>query len=424
MDMDGEKTFIHADKRAIIGKLGLSIPIRDMRLLDHNLLQSDSVILVREGAIITSLEHVRLIIMHDKVIIPREGVENNPLTSRFVDILDESIQEWLEQKTHFEEQMLQRQNSDSPDKYPDQQHDETSSMSDLQQDLEPLPFELVVLEAALKEVIGSISVQATDIERVIMPAMDALVKSVNPSNLECVRKVKTRLQRITVRCEAVRDELQRFLQDDEDMDRMCLTRKKELEGDHLTKHQSNDDLLDPEAVRQSMNLNGNSRSIAMSTSFSHRRGFMMRQSTMSPAAMGQPAGGISASLQQEEDVEADIEAHLEVENLLESYFMQVDSMYDKLDTLGEYIKDTEEYINIELDSSRNRLIRFDIILSVATFALMPFNMVSGMLGENLIMPEAITGSVKQFIGVNAASAIVCLLAFYGIVLYMKLYKLM
>lgn len=422
MDTEGEKTFLHADKRAIIGKLGLSIPIRDMRLLDHNLLQSDSVILVREGAIIASLEHVRLIIMHDKVIIPREGVEQNPLTSRFVDILDESIQEWLEQKAHFEEQIRMQQNSDSPDKYPDQYLDETSSMSDLQQDLEPLPFELVVLEAALKEVIGSISVQASDIERVIMPAMDALVKSVNPSNLECVRKVKTRLQRITVRCEAVRDELQRFLQDDEDMDRMCLTRKKELEGEHLTKQQSNDDLFDADPSRQPMQLN--SRNMSVSTSFSHRRGFLMRQSTMSPATMGQPAGGISASLQQEEDVEADIEAHLEVENLLESYFMQVDSMYDKLDTLGEYIKDTEEYINIELDSSRNRLIRFDIILSVATFALMPFNMVSGMLGENLIMPEAITGSVKQFIGVNAASAVVCLLAFYGIVMYMKLYKLM
>lgn len=424
MDIEGEKTIIHADKRAIIGKLGLSIPIRDMRLLDHNLLQSDSVILVREGAIIASLEHVRIIIMHDKVIIPREGVENNPLTSRFVDILDESIQEWLEQKAHFEEQML-LQSSESPDRYTDhQQHDETSSMSDLPQNLEPLPFELVVLEAALKEVIGSISVQATDIERVIMPAMDALVKSVNPNNLECVRKVKTRLQRITVRCEAVRDELQRFLQDDDDMDRMCLTRKKEIEGEHLTKHQSNDDLMHSESHRHAMQVNGNSRSISMSTSFSHRRGFMMRQATTSPATMAQPTGGISSSLQQEEDIEADIEAHLEVENLLESYFMQVDSMYDKLDTLGEYIKDTEEYINIELDSSRNRLIRFDIVLSVATFALMPFNMVSGMLGENLIMPEAITGSVKQFIGVNAASAVVCLLAFYAIMMYMRLYKLM
>ena len=36
---------------------------------------------------------------------------------------------------------------------------------------------------------------------------------------------------------------------------------------------------------------------------------------------------------------------------------------------GEYIKDTEEYINIELDSSRNRLIRLEIVLTAGTFAV-------------------------------------------------------
>ncbi len=41
----------------------------------------------------------------------------------------------------------------------------------------------------------------------------------------------------------------------------------------------------------------------------------------------------------------------------EVYFMQVDAMYGNLVSVGEYVKDTEEYINIELDSSRNRLIR-------------------------------------------------------------------
>ena len=36
---------------------------------------------------------------------------------------------------------------------------------------------------------------------------------------------------------------------------------------------------------------------------------------------------------------------------------------------GEFIKDTEEYINIELDSSRNRLIRLEIVLTAGTFAV-------------------------------------------------------
>ena len=68
-----------------------------------------------------------------------------------------------------------------------------------------------------------------------------------------------------------------------------------------------------------------------------------------------------------------------VENLLESYFMQIDNAYDRLCTVGEYIQDTEEFVNIELDSARNRLIRLEIVLTAATFALAIFSLVGGAL---------------------------------------------
>lgn len=64
------------------------------------------------------------------------------------------------------------------------------------------------------------------------------------------------------------------------------------------------------------------------------------QTTISAANCAPP--GVSYS---NED-ELDAEAQQEVENLLESYYMQVDGLYDKLVSVEEYIKDTEEYINI------------------------------------------------------------------------------
>lgn len=54
---------------------------------------------------------------------------------------------------------------------------------------------------------------------------------------------------------------------------------------------------------------------------------------------------------------------------------------------GEYIDDTEDFINIELDFKRNRLIRIEILITTATFAIAFFNMVAGALGENLPIPE-------------------------------------
>ena len=73
-------------------KFKLGVPIRDMRLLDPNLLTSETgKLLVRDNAIVFSIEHVRLIITADAVIIPREGFDHNPLNIRFNSLLEEVI---------------------------------------------------------------------------------------------------------------------------------------------------------------------------------------------------------------------------------------------------------------------------------------------------------------------------------------------
>ena len=46
----------------------------------------------------------------------------------------------------------------------------------------------------------------------------------------------------------------------------------------------------------------------------------------------------------------------QVEQLLETYFMNLDNTYNKLQTLGEYIDDTEDYIQFDLDTKRNKFI--------------------------------------------------------------------
>ncbi len=78
-------------------KLKLCVPIRDMRLLDPNLLTSETgKILVRDNVIVVSIEHVRLIITADCVIIPREGFDHNPLNISFNSLLEDVIAEFAE----------------------------------------------------------------------------------------------------------------------------------------------------------------------------------------------------------------------------------------------------------------------------------------------------------------------------------------
>lgn len=391
IDDEGKRTYMQADKRALITNAKLNIPIRDMRLLDFNLVQADSTILVRDNAIIASLEHARMIITADKAYLPREGVEHNPLAARFVDVLEEAVLEWVRQRRefiwHLEEEMgmgsvpegRKVPRSDAPAT----ETDETSSMgtSGMRLETQPLPFELVVLEAALKEIIASITLQTKELEGVALPALDVLTKSVSSANLERVRKVKTRLQRLTLRCEAVRDELQRFLQDDEDMGRMCLSRRKEAE-EEMARAASSGDVDGPAGhevtphfhpgslVRRNINLARHSMGLGdTGEAGGHdttptmpgnlvRRSMNLARHSIGFGGANSPPRAVSALPSREAfanamgpsaaalEEEADAEAQQEVENLLESYYMQVDSMYDKLVSVGEYIKDTEEYINI------------------------------------------------------------------------------
>jgi hypothetical protein len=46
--------------------------------------------------------------------------------------------------------------------------------------------------------------------------------------LQNVRRLKTRHQRLMMAVQTVREELERFLKDDDDMAKMCLTRRKEV----------------------------------------------------------------------------------------------------------------------------------------------------------------------------------------------------
>ena len=70
-----------------------------MRLLDPNLLTSETgKILVRDNAIVFSVEHVRLIITADCVIIPQTGFEKSSLSTQFAVMLEEAIIEASQEK--------------------------------------------------------------------------------------------------------------------------------------------------------------------------------------------------------------------------------------------------------------------------------------------------------------------------------------
>jgi len=70
--------------------------------------------------------------------------------------------------------------------------------------------------------------------------------------------------------------------------------------------------------------------------------------------------------------------------LLEAYFMHIDNTWNRLQTLNEYIEDTEDLVNLKLDQHRNQLISLDLLLTAFTAACAVVNVVAGIFGMNLV----------------------------------------
>uniref|UniRef100_J3LSQ0 Magnesium transporter n=2 Tax=Oryza brachyantha TaxID=4533 RepID=J3LSQ0_ORYBR len=206
------------------------------------------------------------------------------------------------------------------------------------------PFEFRALEVTLEAICSFLGARTTELESAAYPALDELTSKISSRNLDRVRKLKSGMTRLNARVQKVRDELEQLLDDDDDMADLYLSRK--LAG-----------AVSPVSGSGGPNWFPASPTIGSKIS---------RASRASAATVHG----------NENDVE-------ELEMLLEAYFMQIDGTLNKLTTLREYIDDTEDYINIQLDNHRNQLIQLELFLSSGTVCLSLYSLVAGIFGMNI-----------------------------------------
>lgn len=98
--------------------------------------------------------------------------------------------------------------------------------------------------------------------------------------------------------------------------------------------------------------------------------------------------------------------------------MQIDGTLNKLKTLREYIDDTEDYINIQLDNHRNQLIQLELFLNSGIVCLSIYSMVCGIFGMN-IPYEWNENHGYTFKWVVSITGLVCLFLFILIMSYAR-----
>eukprot|EP00246_Nothoceros_aenigmaticus_P015527 TRINITY_DN650_c0_g2_i2.p1 TRINITY_DN650_c0_g2~~TRINITY_DN650_c0_g2_i2.p1 ORF type:complete len:306 (-),score=60.69 TRINITY_DN650_c0_g2_i2:782-1699(-) len=198
LNVNGGKVILDVDKYVIMHRVG--IHARDLRILDP-LLSYPSTILGREKAIVLNFEHIKAIITATEVLLRNP---QDPLVSP-------TVQQLLRRGPI--NQYLQLSDDQGPDGY------------DLNTSGDVPPFEFRALEVALEGICSFLDARTTELESAAYPALDALTKKISSRNLDCVRKLKSGMTRLTTRVQKVRDELEQLLDDDGDMSDLYLTRK-------------------------------------------------------------------------------------------------------------------------------------------------------------------------------------------------------
>jgi magnesium transporter len=202
---------------------------------------------------------------------------------------------------------------------------------------------------------------------------------VTSPNLELVRRLKNRLVRLTTRVETVREVLERFLDDDEDMHDLNLTAnyEPEEEEDAAAAAAAAAAATAPQHMGGSGDgLNGGGGVLVGGNAAGGREtskvGVVGGGASQLPAAlqpvysggglggsgglMGGGGGGKRVSATTGRSLPSSVSTNssvmesevAEVEMLLEAYFMHFDNTYNRLTTLNEYIKDTEDLVRRRL----------------------------------------------------------------------------
>ncbi|XVF86324.1 hypothetical protein PTKIN_Ptkin18bG0030300 [Pterospermum kingtungense] len=350
VDTSGNSQVIEVDKFTMMRRCDL--PARDLRLLDP-LFVYPSTILGREKAIVVNLEQIRCIITADEVLL-LNSLDSYVL--QYVVELQRRLTSGVGEVWQSEGPELNRRRSGRSF---DNVYGSTSP--------DYLPFEFRALEVALEAACTFLDSQAAELEIEAYPLLDELTSKISTLNLERVRRLKSRLVALTRRVQKVRDEIEQLMDDDGDMAEMYLTEKKSrmeasFYGDQSLMGFRSNDGLSISAPVSPVSSPPESRRLDKSLSMARSRHESMKSS------------------------ESSTESIEELEMLLEAYFVLIDSTLNKLTSLKEYIDDTEDFINIQLDNVRNQLIQFELLLTTATFVVAIFGVVAGIFGMNFAIP--------------------------------------
>eukprot|EP00047_Mylnosiga_fluctuans_P019400 m.82186 g.82186 ORF g.82186 m.82186 type:complete len:551 (-) comp8108_c0_seq2:173-1825(-) len=348
----GHTSAVQLSRFQILGMCGLVG--RDIRFIDDMSSQIKPKILVRSKAIVVGIEHVRAIILSDRVLLfnhnglwgrqlakllqttlsgaddvfldaPSTPVQITPSANRFFSHgNDQHLTRSLQLVDRFEPFDM-----DNFDIEPAPQNDRTSipyleTIHNSDAVDHTSQFEFRVLESTLVSVTVALDMQLYRLSASVESVLSELSQKLSPATLQRLLLIKTGLTAFETQAREIKTCLRNILDDDDQMDAMYLS--------------------DPRT--------------------------------------GSTLGD-----------------HDQAEALLETYANTLEQMCNEANRLLTTIRGTEEVMSITQDTMRNRIITLNLIVAGGAFAMSASTMITGIFGMNLDIPEFIMHA--NVVGLNA-----------------------
>ncbi|KAK9916261.1 hypothetical protein WJX75_000643 [Coccomyxa subellipsoidea] len=420
VDDRGDAWVVEADRSLLTAQLNLHS--RDLRLLDPMLTQiHPSAILCRERVLLVNLEGIKCMVTTEYVLVLNV---DRPMALDFLDELQRRL----------------RQQADSL--LEDDDIGEESSAGDRAH--ARMPFELRALEVALDATCQHFERLTKNLESVATPLLQtATATKVTTDFLDRLRQMKARMNGLKTQVETMKEVLEKYLEDEDDMLDMNLTARGQG-----TRHASFQ--LQRESMQRHKGVSRHSLSLGRHAS-GHWPQLSVRTS-VHPAGPNLPEDGLEGS--SPDDLAAQMEAAaeqlaaakraaearrreeaiMEVEMVLQTYFHNLDNSYNKLQTINEYMDDVEEFIDLEMDAYRNNVIRMRVMLNASALSGVFIFTVANIMGMNLgTAPDRMQGnagfSSSTFMGyplflvVTIVTCGASVLIYMAFLLYLHLVKL-
>eukprot|EP00981_Chlorochromonas_danica_P011388 scaffold3993_cov161-Ochromonas_danica.AAC.2 len=404
----------------------LKLPLRDLRVIDPSYpSQIQATFIARPDCILFTVENIKIVVKRDEALVFNPY---NMEVQKFIPTLQQQLIQVVTHAKH-EENKNNRDNTEIGD---DRSEEELQvaggsgsgrggSVMDTQS-VQPktynmIPFEHLVIETALSLVCNSLYSKVRRLEPAVASALNDLRAEsrgldVIQTQVDELLPLKNQLDELRKRAKEIKRAITEVLHADEDMAMMFLTLPQPAVKPQHQVHARVVSSVGVADVGDSDHGHHGHRSLLSTTS-----SYVEVHSDDS----GSGSGSTRQQQQHRHHHGGSVDT-MALEMLFENYLNEIEWIASEVDDILDEVTNTEENVVLQLDLIRNRILRFELVLSIATFVASCGALVTGLFGMNLV--NHFESHPQMFYFLTAMISVGIVVGYKGFIRFAKREKLM